>query len=647
MIVRILSVSGVALAGIVAIYASASVDSRADFVYVNPSGIHTLDPARMSWTQDLRVAMNIWEGLTTSHPETTAPVEGAALFPPLVSDDGLTYTFSIRSDARWSNGDPVTAGDFVRGWRRAMEPGTAADYLFFFTDYIDGAAEYVRWRLDSVSVLTALSRLRDGVAIEAKQAKSLVKHRTIERILDVRSETTVVPAESDDDAAWQSFAGTLNSLSVDWSALADSLFDDHVAALDERFGRVGLTVVDERTLQIQLARSCPYFLDLAAFATFLPCHESIELLRERHRGAPLTAQGLVVYDPQWTKPDYAKNGYPGLITNGPYRLSQWRFKRRLRLEVNPYYRAADEIACRTIDMAVYENVSAAIMAYEAGDVDFLPAMDVPYDHEIVRLARSGERKDFHLCRTLATYFLNFNCQSDSVYGRRNPFVDVRVRRAFTLATDRETIVHNVLGRGDRVAQSFVPRGAIDGYDPPDGLGHDPDEARRLLIEAGYATPGSFPVVELLYVASDERVCQALARMWERQLGVRVELRALESKTFAEEKANQRFMIARGNWYADYYDPTTFLDCLLSDNGNNDSRYSSPRYDELLTQAAAASDANRRARLLRQAERIIVEEDCPILPILHYAQPIAIKPWVEGLYPNARLRFPFRFVRVNR
>ena len=123
MIFRILSVSVVALAGIVAIYASASVDSRADFVYVNPSGIHTLDPARMSWTQDLRVAMNIWEGLTTSHPETTTPVEGAALFPPHVSDDGLTYTFSIRSDARWSNGDPVTAWDFVRGWRRAQGGG--------------------------------------------------------------------------------------------------------------------------------------------------------------------------------------------------------------------------------------------------------------------------------------------------------------------------------------------------------------------------------------------------------------------------------------------------------------------------------------------------------------------------------------------
>jgi len=355
---------------------------------------------------------------------------------------------------------------------------------------------------------------------------------------------------------------------------------------------------------------------------------------------------LVGYDPQWTKPDYHRNGYPGLITNGPYQVTEWRFKRRVRLTVNPFFRAADEIACRTIDMLVYDNLSAAIMAYEAGDLDFLPSMDVPYDHEIARLARTGERPDFHLCKTLATYFLNFNCVSETVRGRINPFRDARVRKAFSLAVDKETIVNNVLKRGDRVAHSFVPAGAIAGYAPPDGLRRDVNGARRLLAEAGYPDGDGMPPVELLYVAADERVCQALARIWERELGVRVELRCKESKTFAEDKANQRYMIARGNWYADYYDPTTFLDCLAANNGNNDSGYSNPRYDALLGQASVTHEPAARAELLQQAERIIVEEDCPILPILHYAQPIAIKPYVRGLYPNARLRFPFRYVSLK-
>jgi ABC-type oligopeptide transport system substrate-binding subunit len=176
---------------------------------------------------------------------------------------------------------------------------------------------------------------------------------------------------------------------------------------------------------------------------------------------------------------------------------------------------------------------------------------------------------------------------------------------------------------------------------------DVDGARRLLAEAGYPGGAGLAAVELLYTPSDELVCQAIARMWERSLGVRVELRSKESKTFAEDKANQRYMIARGNWFADYNDPTTFLDCLSTGNGNNDSGYSNPRYDALLAEANAATNPDFRAALLKKAEAIIVEEDWPIIPILHYATPIAIKPYVKGLYPNARLWFPFRCVKIER
>ncbi|MBU0718733.1 MAG: peptide ABC transporter substrate-binding protein, partial [Planctomycetes bacterium] len=432
-----------------------------------------------------------------------------------------------------------------------------------------------------------------------------------------------------------------------WAQLHDQTFDRHAAELETRFLQVGVEAPNDRLLVVRLNRPCPYFLDLVSFPAFLPCHRSVEVLRESYRGAPITAQGLVVYDPQWTKPDYHREGYLGLITNGPYQLSEWEFKRRARLSVNPHYWDSAAISVRTIDMLVYDNVSAAIMAYEAGDVDFLPAMDVPYDHEIARLARTGQRPDFHLCVTLATYFLNFNCVSQELDGRRNPFVDARIRKAFTLAVDREAIVNKVLDRGDRIARSFVPPGAIAGYDPPTGLPLDVARARHLLGEAGYPEGADFPPVILLYVPSDERVCQALARMWEDGLGIPVELQCKESKSFAEDKANHRYMIARGNWYADYYDPTTFLDCLVTGNGNNDSGFSNGQYDELLAQAGVTADPTVRADILRRAERIIVEKDCPILPILHYAQPVAIKPYVHGLFPNSRLRFPFKYVRVER
>ena len=644
---NLLLVCAALLGTVISIFAVRTNESRADFRYVNPSGIHTLDPARISWTQDIRLALNIWEGLTTWDPQTLEPVGAAAYFPPVISSDRLTYEFSIRPDSRWSNGDTVTAGDFVRGWRRGLEPGTATDYTFFLTDNIEGAAEYVRFRRKAMTALSVLSRLQEGWPVSDSLLRTFVQ-TPIYRDLQQSNNGQISEApEGHGRASWAEFVRQIREADVDWGNTHEEVLQTHRHDFGTAFDRVGIVARDERTLIVTLKNPCPYFLDLLAMPIFLPVHESIELLRERFDRAPFTREGLVIYNSQWTKPDCHQNGYPGLVTNGPYRLSEWIFKRRARLITNPYHRASETMTTRIVDMLVFENISAALMAYEAGAVDFLPAMSVPYDHEIARLARTGERTDFHLCPVLATYFLNFNCVSADVGGVPNPFVDARVRRAFALAIDKQAIVKRVLARGDRVATSFVPSGAIPGYNPPQGIRRDVDEARRLLRAAGYGRSKEIPPVELLYTPQDERVCQALARMWETSLGVSIRLVSKESKTFAEDKAHHRFMIARGNWYADYIDPTTFLDCLRSGNGNNDSGYSNPVYDALLESANRQADPGVRMKLLRQAEAIVVEQDFPILPILHYAEPLAIKPYVHGLYPNARLWFPFQNVTVNR
>jgi oligopeptide transport system substrate-binding protein len=370
-------------------------------------------------------------------------------------------------------------------------------------------------------------------------------------------------------------------------------------------------------------------------------------MRLGFEGAPITEEGLVIYDPQWTKPVAGANGYPGLITNGAYRLADWKFKRRARLIANPFVRDDMAPACRIVDMAVIPSIDAAILAYEGGSVDFLPAMDVPYDHEIARLSRSGERPDFRQCPALATYFFNFNCSSPVVNERKNPFVDPRVRLAFSLAADKRAIVEQVLRRGDRVAGSLVPADAAAGYAPPAGLRFDPHGARTLLAECGHAGGDGLPPIEILYTSADERVCQALARMWQDELGVTIELRSKESKAFAEDKQALRYMISRGNWYGDYADPTTFLDILTTGNGNNDCGYTDLGYDALIRGARGETNAEKRSAMLRDAEAMIVERDCPILPLLHPSVPVAIKPHVRGLYPNSRLWFPFWNITVSR
>jgi len=607
-------------------------EPRADFRYVNTSDIHTLDPARMSWMQDFRVALNIWEGLTTSDPRTTEPREGAAYFPPAVSEDGLTYTFSIRADARWSNGDPVTAADFIRGWRRAIEPGSAGDYAFMFTDYIAGAEDYAVWRRGEVEVLTALWRARDGQGIDGTQVRALRRNRGFRQ-----TQRDLQQSDPNASTVPLSHEGT-SYIRVD--SLHDAQLKVHAGELEAQFAKIRMIALDDRTLEVQLRRPCPFFLDLTASPAFLPCHASIERLRESYAGTPLTAQGLVVYDPQWTKPDYRARGYPGLITNGTFRLAEWRFKRRARMVANEFHHLAKTMHCRTVDMLVFDDMSAALTAYEAGDVDFIPGVEVSYDHEIARLGRSGARPDFVPCPVLATFFLNFNCGSSTIEGIVNPFHDARVRRAFTLATDRDSLVRDVMQRGDRVAATFVPPGGMPGYESPTGLPFDVSQAKSLLAEAGFPNGAGMPRVELLHVATDQRLCQALAHMWESNLGVKVELRVQESKTFAAERAEHRFMVARGNWYADYLDPGTFLDSLITANGNNDSGYSNPLYDQLMAAAHAASEHADRLSLLRQAEELMIQQDAPILPILHYVQTLAIQPRVQGLYPNSRMRFSF-------
>ncbi len=590
---------------------------QADFVYANPAGINTLDPAQLSWLQDIRVSLNIWEGLTTYDPQTLEPMEGVANFPPETTEDGLTYVFHLRPEARWSNGDPVTSEDFVRAWRRVIEPGTALDYATFVTDFVVGAKEYYDWRNQTVAMLA------EGGDADDREANYV-------RTGSPRS---------------QERAGSPRSQAASRAAVLRA----HADETERRWAEVGIKATDTLTLTVRLRRPCAYFLSLTAFATLVPIHESIELLRERHDGLPINEQGLVVYDPQWTKPDYHAHGYRGLVTNGPYFVKEWTFKDHMLLEANPHYWDRAALGVQTIDIISYGDINSTIMGYEQGDLDCLLDMTVAYDHELTRLAQGGEREDFHVPIVLGSYFYNYNCRDAEVLGRKNPFVDARVRKAFSLAIDKKLLVENVVRNANPPSNHLIPPGMIPGYSSPAGLDFDPAEARRLLSEAGYPGGAGLPPIEVLYNTGfkHDRVCQVLARMWEQHLGARVELRGKETKTFADDKQKHNFMIARAAWYADYVDPTTFLDICVTGNGNNDSGYSNPAYDELLRHASRENDAVRRMELLSRAEAILIQEDFPNLPIYTYTNLMAIKPYVSGIYLNPRLHVSFKHIRIQK
>lgn len=582
---------------------------RADLTFINRGDLNTLDPQRMSWMQDLRVARLLYEGLV----QNDVLSEDFGIIPAVaeswtVSADGLVYTFTLRDNARWTNAQPVTSRDFLFSWRRAMLPDLASDYVNMFL-LIRGGQDFYNWR---------------------------------EAELNAFAERTF-PSDTEQREA------------------AEELWQRTKARFDET---VGVDASDPLTLRVELERPVPYFLDLCAFAVFYPVYGP--LVEQYERPDPRSAR--LIRRPGWTKPGV-------LVSNGPYELTRWRFKRDTRLEANEHWWNRDSLAVETIDIPSINDPNASVLAYQTGTVDWVSDVTAPYrgdmlddkadfyaEHaqEVARLRASGldqfevdrllpddRRKFIHAIPAFGTYFYNFNCKPLLPDGRPNPFADARVRRAFAMCVDKAAIAREVRRLGEPVAHTLIPPGSIAGYQSPKGLKNIGDaptdaereqiaaEARALLQQAGF--PDGF-VVELLFNkdSGHDLIGQALAKNWQEYLGVQTSLQQKEIKIFREDLKNKQFMTSRAGWYGDYGDPTTFLDICYSTDGNNDRAYNSPAYDALLDRAGREMDPVKRLALLSEAERIMVEEDLPLIPLFTYANVQMFDPAkVTGLTAHPR------------
>ena len=549
--------------------------ARADFTFVNKGDVTTLDIQRASWSQDLRVIRSVHEGLVSNDifSREFDIVPGVAERWE-VSQDGRTYTFHLRENAKWSNGAAVRASDFVFSWRRALLPDTASDYSGLF-QLIEGGREFYSWREKS---LKAFKR-----------------------------------GEHDAAALWE------------WTG----------AKFDEL---VRLKALDERTLEVRLVHPTAYWLNLCAFAVFYPVYP--ELVQRYEQPDPDT--GRLEMRSGWTKPGVH-------VSNGAFVVKEWRFKRDMRLERNPHYWNPSAVAVDSVLMPSIEDPNAVVLAYRSGTIDFTTDVDVGYradmldqkrefyrEHqaevaameaagvdpiEIARRLPRDRRNEIHALPAFGTYFYNFNCMPKLRDGRDNPFHDARVRRAFSMAVDKERIVREVKRSGEPVASTLVPRGSLRGYESPKGLGYDPAAARRLLAEAGYAGGQGFITVEILFNkdAGHDKIAQAIKKDWEENLGVSVSLQQREIKVFRNDLKNQNYMVSRASWFGDYGDPTTFLDLNRKDDGNNDRKYANEEFEAIMDAAAAETDAGKRMALLSEAEKIIVERDLPLIPIYQYVE----------------------------
>src|SRR5262249_49688524 len=227
------------------------------------------------------------------------------------------------------------------------------------------------------------------------------------------------------------------------------------------------------------------------------------------------------------------------------------------------------------------------------------------------------RPDFHTFTYLGTYFYRFNVT-------RKPFDDVRVRKAFALASDRERIVRKLTHGGETAAFHYVPDGVAH-YASPEGLKLDIAQARALLAQAGFPDGKGFPPVEYAFFSAaggggkmQAKIGVELQHIWREALGVEIGLRQTERKIFYAAQSHLDYDISASSWIGDYNDANTFLDMYLSNSGNNRTGWKNPRYDELVNQANVQTDPDRRAELFRQAETLLIAEEVPIVPIYFYA-----------------------------
>jgi oligopeptide transport system substrate-binding protein len=377
---------------------------------------------------------------------------------------------------------------------------------------------------------------------------------------------------------------------------------------------VGVHAQDDRTLVVDLEAPLPYFLHITKYYTAMPV--------PRHLLAKLAREGV---DPElWTRPEH-------IVTNGPFLLAEAKFRQHVRLDKNPRYWDAAHVKLQHIRLLMIESYNTALNMYQAGELDSIgPATALPSEF----LSRLRQQRDFVSAPYMSLNFYWVNT-------RVPPLDNVLVRRALSLAIDRQKLVDHVLQAGQVPSADVVPDG-LGGYTGLRSALFDPERARALLREAGFGPERPLPPITVRYNTSEshKQVAEAVQAMWREHLGVRVEIENQEWKVYLKSLETRDYQLGRFGWIGDYPDPFTFLELFTSHNGNNRSGWRSADYDALLARANQRRDPTERLALLRQAEQQVTAE-LPVLPLYVYTRAELVKPYLRGHVLNFENRYMFK------
>ncbi|MDQ0661258.1 ABC transporter substrate-binding protein [Paenibacillus sp. W2I17] len=488
----------------------------------------TLDPAQAKDSQTNTVLKFLYEGLVRIDADGKEQAGVAKDWK--ISEDGLKYVFNLNPDAKWSNGDAITAEDFVRSWERALKPETASPYAYQLY-YIKGAEGY--------------------------------------------------------------------NLSKDETYKGTKVTD---------FSQVGVKATDEHTLEVTLENPTPYFLGLTAFYTYYPVHASADTN------------------------DKFFTDYKNMIVNGPFVMDQYSKGQKIVVKKNDGYHAAADIKLAQIDMSLTNSSASELQAYKSGQLDYTGAPNGEIPSDQIPSVKAELPDEFKATGIASTYYYQFNVNEA-------PFNNVKIRKAFAMAIQRQLIVDKVTQGGQIPAFGFVPpgirgeNGEFRDEHKDDYFTENVEEAKALLAEGmkeeGYTT---LPAVTLIYNTSDghAKIALAVADMWKQNLGVDVKTENQEWGVFLENRQNQNFQVARAGWSADYNDPYNFLEMWTTGNTNNDSKFSNEQYDKDVKETVKSADPATRMAAFADAEKILIQDEMGVMPIYYYTNVSLTKPYLKGV-----------------
>ncbi|MBC7798127.1 MAG: peptide ABC transporter substrate-binding protein [Pyrinomonadaceae bacterium] len=599
--------------------------------YISGSEIETLDPQVSSGQPEARVYMALFDGLVEYDPKDMHPIPAIAETwetSPNVDE----FIFHLRKNAKFSDGKPITANDFVYSFRRGFRPDVISrtanlGYYIKYAEPFNSGGSFVRKNGEFL-----LTKDFAETPSKVEDAKPFGAETEFRKVMKSPQRLVLKGEGKERDA--QLKANEKLKAAIEGAEIVPIVETD-----------LGVEAIDEYTFRIYLTQPAPFFLGLLAHQFFrVVPQQSIE----KH--------GRI----NWAKPE-------NYVTSGAFKLKSYTPYQELVVEKDPNYWDADKVKLDGIAFYPLEDSTTMLNLYKAGSVDAIYNHTVPASW-VDEIRKYKDEYLDHPEEAIEYYVVNT---------KKPPMDNVKVRQAFSLAIDRVAL--SKFRRTTKPLYDFTPEGIFPEYEAArkkvneeiaktrgmtleqydTSRRFNPEQARKLLAESGYAptkngedfTFPTFPAdkISITYntAESNRAVAEFVQAQWKRNLGITVPLKNMEWKTFLVTRNKLEYDgMARSGWIGDYVDPFAFLSLQYGVQNEGSTGWYDPKFDKILDEANSTQDPTKRYEMMARAENLMMSQQV-IIPLQTSATNWIKKPYVKGMYPNPGTLHAWKYVYLER